>query len=67
VTTNPHSSTFDPPEEVEDHFPEMSIEECLAAVHDDHISYTDERSKGESEAAERMYKSLRYKLSGYSK
>jgi hypothetical protein len=57
------------PEEVLDHFPELSIEECLSALHTDFQCYTDEswfpESGDETELTEQMFKSLRYKLSGY--
>ena len=69
VPTNPHSTTFDPPEEILDHFPELSIEDCLSALHTDFQCYTDESWFPEDddvyELTEQMFKSLRYKLSGY--
>ena len=71
VPTNPHSTTFDPPEEILDHFPELSIKDCMNALETDFQCYTDEswfpESGDEEELTRNMFKSLRYKLSGYSK
>lgn len=59
----------DMPPEVDDYFPELSIEECLSALQTDFECYTDEswfpESGDEEELTRQMFKSLRYKLSGY--
>lgn len=61
----------DVPPEVQDHFPELSIHECLDALQTDFECYTDEswfpESGDEEELTRQMLKSLRHKLSGYSK